>query len=138
MISAYMSKWLFGILGIIHFGYGLVKIYEEGTSISGVSYIIIGLAFLLYSVLIFTNNPFAPKVIISDAEIKIKRKAFRRPLQILWSNIQSIEFDNYLIVFHLQDRIEKFSFNTNAETSIEIKSSIREIAENNNIQISGG
>lgn len=138
MISSKISKWLLGILGLLWFAFGTLKIYADGVSIGSIGYIIIGLILIVYSVLIFTANPFAPKVSISENEIKIKRKVFSRSVNILWTNIESIEFDQYLIVFNLKDGIEEFDYSTNAEISIEIKSSIREAAENKHIEVKGG
>ena len=138
MISTKASAWLLGILGLIWLVVGSMEIYVQGASIGSSGYLLIGFIFILYSITVFTVNPFAPKVTISDIEVKIKRKVSSGTIRILWTSIQSIEFDHFMIAFHLTDRIEEFSYSTNAETSIEIKSSIREVAENNNIQVIGG
>jgi hypothetical protein len=138
VVSTKTSASLFGILGLIWFILGSIEIYEQVTSIGSSGYLIIGFVFILYSIITFTVNPFAPKVTISDSEIKIKRTVFSGAIRILWISILSIEFDQYMITFHLTDKVEEFSYGTNAETSIEIKSNIREVAENKNIRVIGG
>ena len=85
----------------------------------------------------FTANPFAPQLTISDLEIIIRKNVFGSSTKYIWANIQSIELDKYLITFYLTDRIEEFSYSTNNEKSIEIKSAIREAAEAKNIQVTG-
>jgi hypothetical protein len=138
MVSAKASAWLLGILGLIWLILGSMEIYAQGASIGSSGYVLVGFIFILYSIIVFTVNPFAPKVTISDIEVKIKRKVFSTPINILWTSIQSIEFDQYMIALQLTDRVEEFSYRTNAEISIEIKSAIREVAENKNIQVIGG
>ena len=138
MISTKASSWLLGILGLIMFVLGSMQIFAKGASIGSIGYVLVGFIFILYSIIVFTVNPFAPKVTISDIEVKIKRKVFSAPINILWTSIHSIEFDQYMIALHLTDRVEEFSYSTNAEISIEIKSAIREVAKNKNIQVIGG
>ena len=138
MVSTKVSAWLLGILGLIYLVLGSMEIYEQGASIGSSGYLLLGFIFILYSIIVFTINPFAPKVTISDIEVTIKRKVFIAPINILWTSIHSIEFDQYMIALHLTDRVEEFSYSTNAEISIEIKSAIREVAENKNIQVIGG
>lgn len=138
MISANVSKWLFGILGLLWLILGIIEIYEEGSSIGSIGYLAIAFVFIVYSILVFTINPLAPKVIITDHEIKIKRKVIGGHINILWNDIKSIEFDQYTIAFHLTEGVKEFTYRTNADISIEIKSSIREIAETKNISVTGG
>jgi hypothetical protein len=137
-ISNNVSKWIFGILGLLYIVLGSKKIYEQGVSFDSIGHLIIAFVFLLYSIIVFSVTPLTPKMRICDNEIEIKRKIFSSPIKILWTNIQSIEFNQYMIVFHLTDRVEEFNYSSNAETSIEIKSSIREVSEKKNIQVTGG
>ena len=138
MISTKISKWLFTILGLLWLLLGIIRFYEDGAGTGSIAYLVIAFAFILYSILVFTVNPFAPKVILSDEEIVLKRKAFSSPVKILWNSIQSIEFNQYMIAFHSTEGVEEFSYSTNADISIEIKTAIREIAEQKNIQVVGG
>ena len=75
---------------------------------------------------------------ITDAEIEIKNKIFGKSTMVILTDLKSIEFGPYLITFHLHDRDEMISYSSNAEASIEIKSLIREVAENNDIKVIGG
>lgn len=138
MISTKTSAWLFGILGVIWLGLGAFEIYNEEASIGTSGYLMIGIAFILYSILVFTLNPFAPKMTITDFDVKIKLKILSGSIRILWTDIQSIEFAQYKIDFQLRDRVEEVSYSSNSETSIEIKSAIREVADQKNIQVVGG
>ena len=138
MISTKTSAWLLGILGLMWLVLGGIEIFKENATIGSSGYLLIGVVLILYSLIVFTVNPFAPKVNISDTEIKIKKKVFGGSHKILWANMKSIELDQYLIIFHLLDRSEEISYSTNAEISIDIKSTIREVAESKNIQVTGG
>lgn len=138
MISRKTSAWLFSILGIVWIVLGSIEVYKEEVSIYSSGYLIIGFVFVLYGLIVFTANPFAPKVTISDSDLRIKKNVFGGSIRILWTSIQSIEFDNYMVAFRLKDRIEAISYGTNAEISIEIKSTIREVAEKKGIQVIGG
>lgn len=138
-ISVTVSKWTFGILGLFWLVLGIIKLSgQDGTTFESIGHLIIGSIFLLYSVIVFTLNPFAPKVVISDDVILIKPKLFNKPIKVLSSSIKSIEFGQYKIMFHLEDSIEEINYSSNAKTSIEIKSAIRIVAEHKNIPISGG
>ena len=57
---------------------------------------------------------------------------------IVWTSVQSIEFGQFKIVFKLKDRDEVLNYSSSADASIEIKSLIREVAENKNIRVIGG
>ena len=57
---------------------------------------------------------------------------------VIWTDVQSIEFGQFMITFKLKDRDEVLNYNSNPDASIEIKSLIREIAASKNIQVSGG
>ena len=137
LVSTKTSAWLFGILGIIWCALGARELFVDGLNIGSSGYLIIGFLFIFYSVIVFTANPFAPQLTISDLEIIIRKNVFGSSTKYIWANIQSIELDKYLITFYLTDRIEEFSYSTNNEKSIEIKSAIREAAEAKNIQVTG-
>ena len=59
--------------------------------------------------------------------------------QIKWSDIKEIEFKNYAIEFLFNNlKSQLIILRTNAETSIEIKKLVREIATQKSINIVGG
>ena len=138
MISTKTSAWLMSILGLFWCAWGAKALYENGLSIGSSGNLIIGLIFLLYSILVFTANPFAPQVTISDSEIMIRKKVFGGSTRLNWSDVQSIEFDTYLIIFHLSEGDHEFSYKTNQETSIKVKTAIREMAATKSIEVTGG
>ena len=137
-ISNNASKWIFSIIGIIYIGLGITDTYEQGSSFSSIGRIIIGISFLLYSLIIFSATPLTPKIKVNNNEVELKNKIFSKTLRIMWMNIKSIEFDSYSIGFRLNDGVEKFNYKSNAESSIEIKSLIRKVAESKNIPVIGG
>lgn len=137
-ISNKASKWLTSIIGIFYLGLGGMKIIEQGLSYEAIGWLVIGVCFIAYSLIIYSSTPFTPKIQVSDIEITVKNKIFGKAIQILWQDIQSIRFNPYMIVFHLHSKDEVVTYSSNPETSIEIKSAIRKIADSKNIEIVGG
>ncbi len=137
-ISNNAGKWLLSIIGALYLGLGSIKIYEQGVSFESVGWLVIGACFLIYGLIIYSATSLTPKVKISDTQIEIKNKIFGKATRILWTDIQKITFAPYTITFRLKDKDERVTYSSSAETSIEIKSSIREVAENKNIQVEGG
>lgn len=52
--------------------------------------------------------------------------------------LKKIEFDLYKLSFQLSDNNLVFSYNSHPDISIDIKNMIREMAEEKNIEVTGG
>ena len=138
VISNKASKWISMIIGILYLVLGSVKTYEQGSSFDSLGWLVLGACFLLYGLLVFAANPLTPKMRISDIQVELKNKIFGKTTMVTWTDVQSIEFGQFMIIFKLKDRVEVLNYSSNADASIEIKSLIREIAESKNILVSGG
>ena len=138
VISNNASKWISIIIGILYLVLGSVKTYEHGSSFESLGTLALGACFLLYGLLVFAATPLTPKMRISDIQVELKNKIFAKTIIVIWTDVQSIEYDQFMIIFKLKDRVEVLNYSSNADASIEIKSLIREIAESKNIPVSGG
>jgi hypothetical protein len=125
------------IIGIMYLVLGSVRTYERDSSFDSLGWLFLGACFLLYSLLVFSTTPLTPKMRINDIQIELKNKIFGKTAVVMWLDVQSIEFGPF-IIFKLKDKDEVLNYSANADASIEIKSTIREIAESKNIQVSGG
>ena len=138
VISNKASKWISMIIGIMYLVLGSVKTYEQGSSFDSTGWLFLGACFLLYSLLVFTATPLTPKMRITDIQVELKNKIFGKRTKVMWTDVQSIEFGQFMIIFKLKDRDEVFNYSSNTDASIEIKSSIRELADSKNIPVTGG
>jgi hypothetical protein len=138
VISNKASKWISMIIGIMYLVLGSVKTYEQGSSFDSLGWLFLGACFLLYTLLVFSATPLTPKMRISDIKIELKNKIFGKTTIVMWTDVQSIEFGQFMITFKLKDRDQVLNYDSNPDASIAIKSLIREIAESKNIQVSGG
>ncbi len=129
--------------GVLYIALGIFQIYRyqnEDLSFLAWSYLIIGGLFLiLYGFMgLSEKSKYAPKVLLTDEIIQIKKSFWKPAKQLKWSEISSINYKSYEIDFHLNKETYTFSYHTNAETSIEIKKAIREHSERKNIEVMGG
>ncbi|MEQ8240942.1 MAG: hypothetical protein RIA69_17125 [Cyclobacteriaceae bacterium] len=138
VISNKVSKWISMIIGTVYLILGSIKTYEKGSSFESVGWLLLGACFLIYGLLVFTATPLTPKMRINDVQVELKNKIFSKTTMVIWTDVQSITFGQFMIIFKLKDRDEVFNYSSNADASIEIKSSIREIAKSKHIQVSGG
>lgn len=84
------------------------------------------------------KSNLSPKVKVDDSEILLRNSLWNKNLIIKWIDISSIAFQPYKIVIRSQDSLSSFSYETNAETSREIKQTIRDFAERKNVEVIGG
>jgi hypothetical protein len=111
---------------------------EDGLTVMSGGQLFTGIFFVFYAIFTFSITPITPKVAISPQAISYRRSPFGQTQTLNWSDITSIEFSAYLITFHLEGRSHSFDYKANSATSIEIKTSIREVAEQLNIEVTGG
>lgn len=138
VISNKASKWISIIIGMLYIVLGSLKTYEQGSSFDSLGWLVLGIGLLLYGLLVFAPTSLTPKMRINNNQVGLKNKIFGKTTDVMWKDVQSIEFGQFMITFKLKDREEVLTYNSNPDASIEIKSSIRELAESKNIQVSGG
>lgn len=141
--SAKANKWLFNLTGLLFLINGIFNIYTNSIEpigfILGVLMIIGGLYYLIYGMTAFSkNSKYAQRVNIDNKIIELKNSFFRPATQLKWTDIRAIELGSYVIDFQVEGGRKKFSYQSNADVSIEIKKSIKEFAESKSIRISEG
>ncbi len=93
------------------------------------------LGFILFN----PTNVFAPKFVIDDDEIQIREDVHLKTKTINWHDIKEITYKSFALDFLLNDNSNKLIIlRTDGERSVEIKKSIREIADKKSINIIGG
>ena len=137
-LSSKTSKVIFAIIGVIYMLSGASKYYQFGASVESISFFLFGVVIIAYGVILFTATPISPRVQVNDSEIVMRTKLFGTTEQLSWSSIQSIAFDSYEIEFETVEGRRSLSYKANPETSLEIKRSIRAMAESKDIEITGG
>lgn len=137
-MSPKASKYLFIGLGLLYVVLSVPMLLEDGISVLSVMWMLTGLYLMVYAILTFSVTPITPKVDISEKTISFRKSPFGRSQTIDWSEVKSIALAPYQITFHQAEETITFSYKVNSATSIEIKSSIRAVAENLNIEVTGG
>jgi hypothetical protein len=84
------------------------------------------------------NSRLALRIKVTDEFIEIKDKWLKPSIQLVWTNINSIEFGKYKIVFQLEESNKIFSYKSKANVSIKIKNLIREMADKKKIEVVDG
>ncbi|MEQ8551438.1 MAG: hypothetical protein RIC06_16250 [Cyclobacteriaceae bacterium] len=141
-IAPVWNMRLFFAIGGLNIFQGVRMVTNEthfGWLILGFIIIPTSIAICIYSILMFSKRSrYAPRVSISDNLILIKEKLMSHAVEIPWDHIKSIDFAAYKIVFKLPDSDYVFSYRSTSDTSKEIKSAIREMAESKGIEVIGG
>ena len=100
---------------------------------------VIGVYYCIYGLTAFsTNSRLALRIKITDEFIEIKDRFLKPPIHLIWTDLKSIEFGKYMIVFQLEESNKVFSYKSNANVSVEIKIMIREMADKRKIEVVGG
>ena len=143
-LSKTVSKWLFIVLGLFSALRGIgdltIPSLTNWNIFLGLLLLLSGLLMLTLGFILFNpTNKFAPKVVIDEDEITIREDVFKRTKLIKWSDIKLIEFKSYALDFSFIDnKSQLFILPTTAETSMEVKKSLREVADRKLINIKGG
>ena len=141
-IAPVWNMRLFFVIGIINIIQGIRMVTSEihlAWLILGFIIIPTSIGICIYSILMFSKkSKYAPRVSISEKLVFIKEKLMKRAVEIPWGHIKSINFAAYKIVFTLPDSDYVFSYRSTSDTSREIKSTIREMAELKGIEVLGG
>ncbi len=117
---------------------GLSKSFAVGVSIESGGFALIGLSYLVRVIIYYTATPVTPRVHISETDLLIKTKLFGRTYRFNWINIRSIKYNSYEIILELKDGVKAISYKCNPEVSLDIKQSLREMANTKDIEVVGG
>ncbi len=122
---------------------GLMNVMRESdNSVSeriGVVMLIVAIGPVIHGLIAYTKiSKWSPKVSVNENDVRIKEKLLRQPVVIPWDQIKSIKIAPYQIIFSFVDGEFDFSYRTTADTSIDIKSTIREMAALKQIKIVEG
>lgn len=133
------NKWVLIASGLFFVPAGIYHILlnQSFYIVIGIMWIIVGLYHFFNGILLI-DSKFAPKVKVDERMIELKNNLWKPSIKSIWIEMSSIRFNPYEVVFQLEESLISFSYNTDSELSIEIKKTIREIAEYKNIQIIGG
>ncbi|MBV6643089.1 MAG: hypothetical protein KI791_20390 [Cyclobacteriaceae bacterium] len=141
-IAPVWNMRLFFVVGIINIIQGVRMVTSEihlAWLILGFIIIPTSIGICIYSILMFSKkSKYAPRVSISEKLVFIKEKLMKRAVEIPWDHIKNVSFVPYKIVFELPDSDYVFSYRSTSDTSREIKSTIREMAESKGIEVIGG
>ena len=141
-IAPVWNMRLFFAIGGLNIFQGVRMVTNEtnlGWLILGFIIIPTSIGICIYSILMFSKRSrYAPRVSISDNLVLIKEKLMKHAVEIPWDHIKSIDFEAYKIVFKLPDSDYIFSYRSTSDTSKEIKSAVREMAESKGIEVLGG
>ena len=141
--SVRANRWLFVFAGLLFSLNGISHLISDSLKpynlVLGIVFILFGLFYAIYGFFRFsTTSRFAPKIVLEDNLIALK-KTFWKPAHTLkWPDIRSIEYGSYEIKFNLIDSSYLFSYSSGPDESIMIKKSIREFAHQKNIDVKGG
>ncbi len=133
-----INKWTFIFGGFLFFAQSVLYIYSSthgltknfSTSFTFLAGIYLILFLILFALIAFSkSSKYALKVKVDDAIIEFKTNFFKKPTKLNWHDIKFIEFKSYQINFHLGNSDKNISYDTSAPVSIEIKETLREIAE---------
>ena len=139
------TKWIFIFNGTVNTAIGTNLLihtdsWTHWSSILAFILIIAGPILTIYGIILF--NPkikVVPKVQVDDKGILIKEDIYKRQIDIDWLNVKEITYKSFELNFLLKNnKIETINLPTTAEKSIEIKKTIRKIADKRQIVIIGG
>ena len=137
------TKWLTIISGLFFLIYGVLyidlnSINSFGT-ILGIILILLSILNIVFGLTAFSiNSKYAMRLKVNDSLLEFKSAYLKPVVRLKWDDIKQIKFDAYKIDFQLNKRKEVFRYRSNSEVSIEIKKTLREIAEQKNITVTGG
>jgi hypothetical protein len=141
--SASANKWLFSLTGLLFLVNGGFNIYSNNLEpfglILGILMLIGGCYYVFYGLFGFSeNSKFASKLKVDDLTIELKNSLWKPSTKLKWSQLSSIKFQSYEIIFQLGNSSSSFSYNSNSDVSIAIKQTIRDFAERKNVEVIGG
>ena len=141
--SVALSKWSHIFIGTVLILNGVrgfpLEEYRSFDFALTVVNIVIGVYTIIYALIALTKfSGFSPKVKLSDSVFVLKSSVRKKSLILAWSEVQKIRFHSYQIDFILSDKTVEFAYRTNSKISKRVKNAIKEIAQEKNIEITGG
>ena len=143
IFDAKIQRWAYFFLGTLFITQSFI--YLLGTNDTFWTKAMIGMTFmsgtymLVFGLMNFSRtSKFSPKLKIDDAYVELKTSLFKKGIKIKWQDIQSVSFKPYRVDFKLVDTVEVIAYDTTSDISIDIKETLREIAEKKNIEVIGG
>ncbi len=138
ILSNRASFWVLLTIGTAYLIIGGINLFHPGSIFESVGNMVFGVIFCAYAIFTFSTTPLTSRVRIGDSTLEFRKSFFGKTWQLDWSEIMSMEFRSFEIQFNLKDNVKVFSYNSKPETSIDIKKSIREMAEKKDIEVIGG
>ena len=138
-----VQKWNMLFFGILFIAQGFLYMFSlnQGawakpmmmmTFLSG-TYVI------MFALLNFSRTSrFSPKVKVDNTKVEFKTSLYKKGKSFNWQDIQSIRFKSFRIDFKTNNTVEVIAYDCTSDISIDIKETIREFAEKNNIEVIGG
>lgn len=136
--SSKTLKLFFYSIGLIQLILAGLELYSKSDSFLGLSWLALGVFYFFYGYVIYSETPISPKITITDSEVKFKNTVLKNFTKLDWADIALIDFGSFEIEFQLKNGNKKFKYDSNADVSLEIKKSIRQVADEKGIEISGG
>jgi hypothetical protein len=139
-LTSRFQKLLYIFMGVMSISVSIRSFYQSDFQITGlllvnIAFIITGMAFIIYSILLFW---FSPQIHVDNKMIIYKEGILKESQSIDGSNISRIDYNPYKIEFYLSDRtIKTLKIKSTAETTLAVKRLIREFAEMNHLDIRG-
>ena len=144
-LTSKWTKWMFIINGTINSAIGTNQLLLSDSmpnwgAILGIILVLAGPLMIIYGVILFyPTNKLTPKVQIDETGIMITEGIHKKQIKIDWTNVKEITYKAFELNFLLNDsNTEIVNLQTNAETSIEIKKTLRHFADDRQIEIIGG
>jgi len=142
-LSINTNKLLTSISGLLFFIYGVLYIdlssIKTFGTILGISMILAGIHNIVFGLTAFSkSSKYAMRLKVNNSLLEFKSSYYKPVIKLNWNDIKQIKLDAYQVNFQLDKRNEVFRYRSNSDISKEIKSTLRKIAEEKNITVTGG
>ncbi|NMM47741.1 hypothetical protein [Marinigracilibium pacificum] len=133
------NRWIYIIGGLIYALLGIMMVLDDGFSLLAISWIIMGVIGVVYSILALSGkSKYAPKFEADQERLSFKTGVFSSTINFQWKDIQMIKFGHYTIEIVSKNQSKNFTYETNPDVSVSIKQTIRKYAQSKDIEIIGG
>ena len=111
-----------------------------GKMLLGGFLLLTGVLLIFIGITLFTSMVrFSPKISVDENEIVVREDVFLKTRTIKWKDIKEISFKSFALdILLVNNTNEIITLRANAETSIEVKKLLREIAGRKLVSIKGG
>ena len=138
-----ISKWLYVVVGMVFTSNGINSLTNTPLTnlrlTAGILLLISGPLMAILGFITSTRNRYAPRVEMDEDGILVRRDIFVATKQLAWNEIAEIEYKPFALEFQLKNRKNfLIVLPKNAMTVLEIKRSLREMAEAKSIAVKGG